>query len=78
MKKAKHQHIYKELHRAITSGEYKEGDRLPGKAGPVEMFATSQPTAARDILLDCKLIVRESCGALLSHNGKAVGDGMEQ
>ncbi|HXG66107.1 MAG TPA: GntR family transcriptional regulator, partial [Blastocatellia bacterium] len=47
MKKAKHQHIYRELRRAITSGEYQEGSRLPSEAGLVEMFATSRPTVAR-------------------------------
>jgi DNA-binding LacI/PurR family transcriptional regulator len=45
--KIKHQHIFKELRRAITDGEYKEGQRLPSEAELVERFATSRPTVAR-------------------------------
>ncbi len=47
MKKAKHTGIFNELHRAITSGEYKQGERLPSEAELVEQFSTSRPTVAR-------------------------------
>jgi GntR family transcriptional regulator of arabinose operon len=43
----KYQRIYAELHAAITSGTYREGQRLPSEAALVEQFGASRLTVAR-------------------------------
>jgi DNA-binding LacI/PurR family transcriptional regulator len=50
MSQPKHQLIYQELRRAITSGQYKEGQQLPTEAQLVKKYATSRPTVARALL----------------------------
>ncbi|HMD83855.1 MAG TPA: GntR family transcriptional regulator [Terriglobia bacterium] len=44
---SKHQEIFAELQRAIGSGQYKEGDRLPSEVELVGRFGASRPTIAR-------------------------------
>lgn len=43
----KHRQVYEHLQRAITSGEYKIGDRVPSEAALVKQFDISRPTVAR-------------------------------
>ncbi len=50
MAEPKHRRIYKELRQGITSGRYKEGERLPTEAQLVKRYATSRPTVARALL----------------------------
>ncbi len=50
MKDTKHKQIYKELHDAIRSGAYQEGERLPSENQLVHRFGTSRPTVARALL----------------------------
>jgi GntR family transcriptional regulator, arabinose operon transcriptional repressor len=47
MGQPKHEIIRNELRLAITSGKYKEGERLPTEAQLVEQYSTSRPTVAR-------------------------------
>ena len=47
MGQPKHAKICDELRRAITSGRYQEGQRLPTEAQLVEQYDTSRPTVAR-------------------------------
>lgn len=46
-KQRKHKQIFKELHRAIKSGQYTDGQRLPSESDLVEQFGASRPTVAR-------------------------------
>ena len=47
MGQPKHAKICEELRRAITSGRYQEGQKLPTEAQLVEQYDTSRPTVAR-------------------------------
>src|SRR5258706_11423096 len=47
MGQPKHAQICDEIRRAITSGRYQEGQRLPTEAQLVEQYDTSRPTVAR-------------------------------
>ena len=47
MKVPKHSLICEELRRAITRGEYSEGNRLPSENALVRRFGASRPTVAR-------------------------------
>ncbi len=46
-KQRKHKQIFAELHLAIQSGQYAEGQRLPSEADLVEKYGASRPTVAR-------------------------------
>jgi GntR family transcriptional regulator, arabinose operon transcriptional repressor len=47
LKQRKHRQIFEELLRAINSGQYGEGQRLPSEAELVQGFGASRPTVAR-------------------------------
>ena len=47
MAQSKHEKIRNDIRRAITTGTYKEGQRLPTEAVLVKQYATSRPTVAR-------------------------------
>lgn len=60
----KHRQIREELHRAINSAEYKEGQRLPSEVELAEKFGVSRPTVGRALRdLDQEGLVERRVGA---------------
>lgn len=47
--KSKYEQIYDYLHKAITGGHYKNGERLPSEVSLAKKFKTSRPTVARSL-----------------------------
>jgi GntR family transcriptional regulator, arabinose operon transcriptional repressor len=45
--KPKHQQIFEELHKAIVSGRYRPGQRVPSEGALVKRYKTSRPTVSR-------------------------------
>src|SRR4051812_42106492 len=43
----KYKQIYSQLHRALVTGEYSAGDKLPSENEFVEQFGASRPTVSR-------------------------------
>ncbi|MDA3951713.1 MAG: GntR family transcriptional regulator [Spirochaeta sp.] len=66
----KYQHIYDELHRLVTGGRFRSGDRLPTEVELSERFGVSRPTVTRALntLQDEGLITRRTgSGSYVAH-----------
>lgn len=72
----KHRQVYEHLERAIISGKYKLGDRIPSETAIVRQFDVSRPTAARALrdLEVAKLVERRhGSGTYVTHSPDAKG-----
>src|SRR6266852_3990030 len=76
MGQPKHAKICEDMRRAITSGRYQEGQRLPTEAQLVLQYQTSRPTVARalrDLQYEGLIARRAGSGTFVRRAGSEQG-----
>lgn len=77
--RVKHRQVYETIHRALLSGDYGVGDRLPSEAELMDRFGVSRPTVARalrDLEKEGYLLRRRGLGTFVREHRTRASNGL--